>query len=60
LCKEYTGINPIQLQNESYDSVIDLYSDMRTMQIRAKKEQDREKTGVKEIRRYASNDAGWW
>nr|DAJ81191.1 MAG TPA: hypothetical protein [Caudoviricetes sp.] len=40
--------------------MIDLYSDMRTMQIRAKKEQDREKTGVKEIRRYASNDAGWW
>nr|DAO29582.1 MAG TPA: hypothetical protein [Caudoviricetes sp.] len=40
--------------------MIDLYSDMRTMQIRAKKEQDRGKNGVKEVRRYASNDAGWW
>ena len=54
LCSLYQGINPIQIQREPYVDVIDLFSDVRRMQIRDSKKDK------KVIKRYASDDAGWW
>lgn len=54
LCMRYRGWTPIQVEQTSFDSIIDLYADIRRMQIR----QDRKKNGP--IRRRASDDAGWW
>ena len=52
LCNLYQGINPIQIQTESYHDVIMLYADVRRMQIRESK--------PKKLKRYASDNAGWW
>jgi len=47
--------NPIELSEKPYETVIELYADLRTMQIR-EKNQSKKNT----VRVYASDDAGWW
>lgn len=59
------GLNPLDLQREQWDLVIELYSDIRYMQIREnkKKEKDSWKEEMRakgyEVRR-ASDNSGWW
>lgn len=46
--------DPIALQEKAYIDVVELYADVRKMQIR-EKQKDK-----KVVRRRASDDAGWW
>nr|DAX71818.1 MAG TPA: hypothetical protein [Caudoviricetes sp.] len=54
LCKEYSGLTPFTVEETPFYNVIDLYSDIRCMQIRQTVRQN------KPIRRRASDNAGWW
>lgn len=54
LCQLYGGLTPIGLDNQSFKEVIELYADVRRMQIREKAKEN------KPIRRRAADDAGWW
>lgn len=57
LCSMYAGLTPFVVECESYHKVIELYADVRRMQIREAK---KTKNGKRVIRRRASDDAGWW
>lgn len=50
------------MQNQSFIEVIELYADLRRLQIRQEEEQEKQKTIKKPniIRRRASDNAGWW
>lgn len=50
------------MQNQSFIDVIELYADLRRLQIRQEEEQEKQKTKKKPniIRRRASDNAGWW
>lgn len=54
--------DPIMMQNQSFTDVIELYADLRRLQIRQEEEQEKQKTKKKPniIRRRASDNAGWW
>lgn len=58
-------LNPLELQKEAWDDVIELYTDVRKMQVREaeKKEKDAWKENLRkqgyEVRR-ATDDSGWW
>lgn len=54
LCIRYNGLTPFEIEAKSFDSVIDLYADLRRMQIRQENKEN------KPIRRRASDNAGWW
>ena len=58
-------MNPLELQRETWDIVMELYSDMRKVQIRSEEKtrkdrwkEDMRKRGVK-VRR-ATDTSGWW
>lgn len=59
------GLNPLELQKEPWDSVIELYADIRNMQIREKKKNAKdswkEQMRAKgyEVKR-ANDNSGWW
>lgn len=59
------NLNPLELQKEPWDSVIDLYADIRHMQIREKKKnaKDNWKEQMRakgyEVKR-ANDNSGWW
>lgn len=59
------SLNPLELQKEPWDSVIELYSDVRCMQIRESKRKEKnswkEQMRAKgyEVRR-ANDKSGWW
>lgn len=49
------------MQNRSFMEVIELYADLRRLQIRQEEEAEkRPKNKSNVIRRRASDDAGWW
>lgn len=48
------SITPFEIEEKSFESVIDLYADLRRMQIRQENKEG------KPIRRRASDNAGWW
>lgn len=58
-------MNPIEVQKQSWDEVIELYTDVRRMQVREaeKKEKDNWKENLRqqgyEVRR-ATDNSGWW
>ena len=59
------GLNPLDLQKEQWDLVIELYTDIRFMQIRENRKKEKEgwkeelqKKGY-EVRRATDNSA-WW
>ena len=53
--------DPITMQNRSFMEVIELYADLRRLQIRQEEEAEkRPKNKSNVIRRRASDDAGWW
>lgn len=47
LCKEYPALSPFEVDDMSYSDVIDLYSDIRTMQISDNKKSKKKETGKK-------------
>lgn len=53
-------MDPLMLQYASFFEVVELYADLRRMQIRQEgaEQKPRKKSNV--IRRRASDDAGWW
>ena len=56
LCTMYAGLTPFVIECESFHNVIELYADVRRMQIREERQKNRKHV----IRRRASDDAGWW
>ena len=54
--------DPITMQNQSFTDVIELYADLRRLQIRQEEAQEKQRTQKKPniIRRRASDNAGWW
>lgn len=60
LCSTYQGLDPLSLQEKSFFDVIDLYADLRRMQISEDRERKQNTTpsGIRKVR--ASDDAGWW
>ena len=52
LCKEFPALTPYELDNRRFKDVIDLYVDVRQMQIRTKKNSDPNRV----IRRPAGDD----
>lgn len=52
ICKEYPALSPYDVDAKTYGSVIQLYIDMRTLQIRQTKAQDPNRV----IRRRAGDD----
>lgn len=41
LCKEFPAMTPLDIDEKSFDAVIDLFADVRTMQIREKKKENK-------------------
>lgn len=60
LCSTYQGLDPLSLQEKSFFDVIDLYADLRRMQIREQKQMQENTTPQGIPKRRASDDAGWW
>lgn len=60
LCSIYPGLDPLSIQERSFHDVIELYADLRRMQINSEKEKKANTTpdGIRKVR--ASDDAGWW
>lgn len=54
LCKEYPALNPYDVDEKSYDMVIDLYSDVRKLQLKTKVNTDDK--GDRVIRKKAGDD----
>lgn len=52
LCKEFPALTPYEVDRQPYCKVIELYSDIRTMQLREKKKNDPNRV----IRRPAGDD----
>lgn len=52
LCKEFPALTPYEIDSKPFDKVIELYSDIRTMQLREKKQSDPNRV----IRRPAGDD----
>lgn len=55
LCTTYQSLSPFEVQEKTFCEVVALYSDVRRMQIRAERKDDK-----KVIRKRASDDSGWW
>ena len=60
LCTTYQGLNPLQLEQESFHDVIELYARLRRWQIYEEKITTPDRTASGVLRRRASDDAGWW
>lgn len=52
LCKEFPAITPYDVDEQTYESVIELYADVRRMQLRETKQNDPNRV----IRRPAGDD----
>ena len=59
LATTYPGLTPFEIEQTPLFDVVDLFADLRRMQIR-ENEKRQEENGEKIIRRRASDDAGWW
>lgn len=53
-------MDPLLVQYASFFEVVELYADLRRMQIRQEQENTGQKKKSNVIRRRASDDAGWW
>ena len=54
-------MDPLLVQYASFFEVVELYADLRRMQIRQEQESAGQKNNKSNmIRRRASDDAGWW
>ena len=56
LCKEFPALTPYDVDEKPFSDVIDLYSDVRTLQINAEKRNPSVSNGPRIIRRKAGDD----
>ena len=56
LCKEFPALTPYDIDEKPYGEVIDLYSDVRTLQINAEKRNPSISNEPRVIRRKAGDD----
>lgn len=54
ICITYQAVSPLELEDTPYEKVINLYTDLRKVQIRMENAKGKPK------RRKAADNAGWW